>query len=176
MPDDGVTMEVEGLAALMAKLDDLSTKGAERASRKAVRAGGEIAQAAIIENAPVKVEGIGGTLPPGALKNDIVLHTKKQSDGSIIATVGPDKLTSHVARWVEYGHRQVVGGRSRLLANGTTRGPGKQVYVSKPGAVGLGTVPQHPFIRPAWESVAQEVAAKVQSTLATEIENEARKG
>lgn len=175
MPDDGITMELSGLDALMAKLEDLGTKGAERAGRKAVRAGAEIAQVAIIEAAPVKVDGSGGSLPPGALKNDIVLHVRKQSDGSITATVGPDKLTSHVARWVEYGHRQVIGGKSRLLKNGTTRGPGKQVYVSKPGQVGLGTVPEQPFIRPAWESVAQEVTAKVQSTLATEIENEARK-
>jgi HK97 gp10 family phage protein len=166
MPDDGVTMEVEGLAAIMAKLDDLSTKGAERASRKAVRAGAEIVQAAIIENAPVNVEG-GGTLPAGAIKNDIVLHVKKQADDVISAIVGPDKLTSHVVRFVEYGHRMVTGGRSRLLKNGTTRGPG--VAAEK-------EVREHPFIRPAWESVAQEVADKVKSTLATEIENEARKG
>jgi len=171
MADEGITMEVAGLAELMAKLDDLSVKGAERASRKAVRAGAVIVQAAIAERAPVKglppLDSHGGSLPEGALQNDIVVKVRRQKDGIITATVGPDTLTSHVARWVEYGHRRVTGGYSRLdKTTGTTRGPGKQV----------GDVAEHPFIRPAWEAVAQEVTDVVKSTLATEIENEARKG
>lgn len=163
--DDGITMKLEGLDALMSHLDDLSTKGAERAMRKAVRAGAEIAQAAIAERAPVKV-GRGGILPDGALANDIVIKVKRSKDDVITATVGPDKLTSHVARWVEYGHRMVRGGYSAKTKQGTYRGPGIAADED---------VPEHPFIRPAFESCAQQIQDVVTSTLATAIEAEAKR-
>ncbi len=164
MADDGFSIEIEGLAELQEKLNDLGTKAADADVRKALRAGAAIEQAAIVERAPVKV-GNGGILPEGALKNDIVVKIKRTDDGGMTATVGPDKLTAHVARWVEYGHRIVRGGYSRVLKSGKTRGPGKQI----------GEVPEHPFIRPAWEATRQEVTDTIVSTLASEIEKAAAK-
>jgi HK97 gp10 family phage protein len=157
--DDGISIDIEGLSDLQAKLDDLSTKATERAIRAALKAGAAIEQAAITERAPVKVD-TGGTLPEGALKSDIVVKMTRDDQGTILAVVGPGKLTTHVARWVEYGHRQVRGGYSRKLADGSTRGPGSQT----------GEVPEHPFIRPAYEATRQEVADAICTTLATEIE------
>jgi len=75
-------------------------------------------------------------------------------------TIAAGKLTAHVARWVEYGHRMIRGGRSRLLPNGKTRGPGKQI----------GFVDAHPFIRPAYEATRQEVISTICTTLTTELE------
>ncbi|WP_433963664.1 HK97 gp10 family phage protein [Tunturiibacter gelidiferens] len=46
--------EIKGISELQAKLNDLGTKAAERATRKALRAGAQIVQAAITERAPVK--------------------------------------------------------------------------------------------------------------------------
>ncbi|WP_213805758.1 HK97-gp10 family putative phage morphogenesis protein [Granulicella sp. dw_53] len=167
MPDEGFSIGIEGLSELQTKLNDLGTKAAERAIRKALRAGAEIEQAAISERAPVKV-GTGGLLPNGALKNDIVVRMKRDDQGSLVAIVTPDKYTAHVARWVEYGHRMVTGGYSRLLPDGRTRGPGKAADED---------VPEHPFIRPAFEATEQEVAAVMTTTLIEEIEKEAsRKG
>jgi HK97 gp10 family phage protein len=159
MPQDGISIEVEGLSELQAKLTDLSTKQAETCIRKALRAGAAIEQAAITERAPIK-DTTGGLLPDGALKNDIVVKLKKASSGALYAVVGPDKYTAHVARWVEYGHRLIRGGYSAKLKSGRTRGPGKEV----------GTVPEHPFIRPAFEATRQEVTDAICTTLAAEIE------
>ncbi len=90
------------LSELQAKLSDLGDKAADRAIRAALRAGAEIEQVAISERAPIK-DRTGGTLPDGALKNDIVIRIKKDQFGGLSATIGPDKLTKHVAGWVEYG-------------------------------------------------------------------------
>jgi HK97 gp10 family phage protein len=162
MAEDGLTVDIEGLADLQAKLTDLSTRQADNAMRTALKAGAVIEQAAISTAAPIKV-GSGGILPDGALKNDIVVKIKRDTNGGLIATVGPDKYTAHVCRWVEYGHRLIRGGYSRLLANGKTRGPGEEV----------GTVEEHPFIRPAWEATREAVTTAITTTLAQEIEQAA---
>lgn len=162
MSDEGIT--IEGLAALQQQLTDLGTKKAEKAVRKALRAGAEIERSALSEYAPVNATG-GGSIPPGALKNDIVIQMKRDTDGSIYANVTPDKYTAWVGRLVEYGHREVTGGRSKKLANGKTRGPGKQI----------GEVPEHPWVRPAFEATQSEVASAITSTLLSEIEKEAAK-
>jgi HK97 gp10 family phage protein len=165
---DGFTIEIKGLAELQAKLEDLGTKAADRAWRKALRAGAEIEQAAIIERAPVKGElddGHGGVLPPGAIKADIVIKMKRDDQGNPIAVVGPDEYTRRIAGFVEYGHRLVRGGYNKELANGKTRGPGKVV----------GQVDEHPFIRKAYEATREEVATAIAETLAAEIEKEASK-
>jgi len=164
MADDGLDIQISGLDELQAQLDDLGTKAAERCIRKALRAGAAIEQAAIVERAPVKV-GDGGILPENALRNDIVVKVKREDDDSLSAVVGPDKFTAHVARWVEYGHRQVNGGYSRKTKSGKYRGPGKQI----------GDVPEHPFLRPAWEATQTEVTDTICTTLAAEIEQAAKR-
>jgi HK97 gp10 family phage protein len=166
MTDDGFSIEIEGLSALQAKMEDLSTKQSEAAIRKALRAGAAIEQAAIIERAPVKVEGRGGEYPAGALQNDIVVTTSRATDGTIIAIVGPDQYTKRLAGWVEYGHRMVTGGRSRVGKNGKARGPGK---------VHDESVPAYPFIRPAFEATQAEVAQTMCDVLAKEIESASAK-
>jgi HK97 gp10 family phage protein len=160
MADDGISIEVTGLAELQAKLDALSQKQANAAIRTALKAGGAIEQAAIVERAPVK-DSTGGSLPDGALKSDIIVRLVKDAQGAYSAIIGPGKLTAHVARWVEYGHRLIRGGRNRVFADGKIRGNGKHV----------GEVPAYPFIRPAYEASRQAVITTICTTLATELEN-----
>jgi HK97 gp10 family phage protein len=155
---DGISISVEGLSDLQSKLTELSTKQADAAIRKALKAGAEIERAAISERAPIK-DTTGGSLPDGALANDTVVKIKRSQQGNLYAVVGPDTYTAHVARWVEYGHRGVEGGRSQLLANGKTKGPGTHTH----------DVPEHPFIRPAFESTRLEVVDAMCQTLADEI-------
>jgi len=164
MPD-GINIEITGLAELKATFESLATKDADRAVLKALKAGAVIEQAAITAAAPVK-DTTGGLLPDGALKSDITISTKRDSQGKPYIIVAPGKYTAHVARWVEYGHRLVRGGYSRVLKSGKTRGPGKEV----------GTVQAHPFIRPAYEESQNAVASAIATTLVEEIEKAAAKG
>lgn len=159
MADDGISITVEGLSELQAKLDALTQKQADRCIRTALKAGAVFEQAAIVERAPVK-DGTGGYLPPGALKSDIVIRFMKDVQGAISVKVGPAKLTAHVARWVEYGHRIVQGGRNRILTSGKQKGNG----------IVTGEVPAHPFIRPAYEASRRQVITTICETLATELE------
>jgi HK97 gp10 family phage protein len=161
MPEDGFSIDVLGLPALHAKLADMSTKALERATRKALREGAAIVQQAVTERAQEK-DTTGGVLPDGALKSDIVVRLKQgKDDGIIRAYIGPDKDTAYVARWVEYGHRMIRGGRSRLYKlTGKVKGPGRHV----------GDIPAHPFIRPGWEASRSQAADVIQKTLVSEIE------
>jgi len=162
---DGLSFEIEGLADLKATFESLATKEADRCVLKALKAGAVIEQAAITERAPIK-DTTGGLLPDGALKSDIVITTRRDSQGKPYVTVAPGKYTRHVAQWVEYGHRLIRGGYSKLLKSGKTRGPGTQ----------LGTVEEHPFIRPGYEESREAVAAAISTTLIEEIRKSAAKG
>jgi HK97 gp10 family phage protein len=161
---DGISIDIKGLAELKATFDSLAKKDADRCVAKALMAGAEIEQAAIVERAVFTTTG--GLLPEGALANDIEITRHRSKDGNSYITVGPGAYTSFVARLVEYGHRLVCGGKSRLLANGKTRGPGSQV----------GTVAAHSFIRTGFEASQQAVADAIATTLTTEIEKAAAKG
>jgi HK97 gp10 family phage protein len=152
---DGISIDVQGLSELQAKLDALTQKQADRCIRAALKAGAVIEQAAIAERAPVK-DGTGGSLPVGALKLDIIVHLAKDAQGAYSAIIGPGKLTKHVARWVEYGHRIVRGAKLRK------------------GGKHTGDVPAHPFIRPAYEATRQAVTTAICTTLATELEKSSK--
>ncbi|HTF67029.1 MAG TPA: HK97-gp10 family putative phage morphogenesis protein [Edaphobacter sp.] len=163
MPD-GIDIRIEGLADTKAMLENLSTQAAERAIRKALRAGSSIEEEAIRERAPVRPDLPSGTaLPPGALANDISSTIRKVDDDNFVSITQPGKLTRHVANWVEYGHRLVRGGRSSVIKSGKnagkTRGPGSHV----------GEVKEHPFIRPAYEATAEQVAQAIATTLQEEV-------
>lgn len=81
----------------------------------------------------------------GALKSDIELHVSKERDGSISAYVEPGRLTMHVARFCEYGHKLIVHGKS------------------------AGSVPAHSFIRNSVESSESTALAAIEETIAEEI-------
>lgn len=148
-------LRIEGLDDLEDRLMRLGSKEADRMTRQALMVGGRVIQEAIADLAPVRPELPSGTaLPEGALKQDIELHIERGAETkSVQAVISPGSRTSYAAKWVEYGHRLVRGGYSRLLANGKTRGKGKQV----------GDVSAHPFIRPGFEAskaAAQDAVSK----------------
>jgi hypothetical protein len=149
---DGLEITFEGLAQFNAMMTELAGPTAESVARRAMRAGGRVIQAAITEAAPERPDLPSGTaLPPGALKSDIELHVAKEQDGSISAYVEPGRLTMAAARWTEYGHELVLGGRK-----------GK-------GGISKGHVPAHPFIRPAFDSSEAAAQAAIEETIAEEI-------
>jgi hypothetical protein len=169
---DGIHIELIGFDKLDANLKELELDGAigERIIRKALRAGGEVVQAAITERAPVRTDGLGGNsgnpaydLPPGALKSDIEVHvTKDKEKGSFAVYIEPGAFTKPVATWLEYGHNMVKGGR---LFNWNKRGKGKH----------LGFVPAHPFVRPGWDESQDAAIKAIEESIATDILKEVRK-
>jgi HK97 gp10 family phage protein len=161
---DGFSIKLDGFEQLKATFESLATKDADACLIKALKAGAVIEQAAIVELAPVK-DSTGGILPDGALKSDIQITTHRPKSRSAYVTVGPGKYTAHVARWVEYGHRLVRGGRSTVLKNGKTRGPGKEI----------GMVQEHSFVRKGYEASRQAVSDAISTTLVAEIEKAAAK-
>jgi hypothetical protein len=136
----------------------------ERILRKALRAGGEVVQAAIVERAPERTEGLGGNsdnpaydLPVGALKSDVEIHVgRDKKTNSFAVFIGPGRYTKFVATMVEYGHNMVRGGR---LFNWNKRGKGKH----------LGFVAAHPFVRPAFESSQDEAIEAIEQSIAADI-------
>ena len=172
MADSGINIELIGFDKLDRNLQELTLDGAtgERIIRKALRAGGEVVQAAIVERAPMRTEGLGGNtgnpaydLPPGALKSDIQVHVTKDKDNNSFAVyIEPGKYTKFVATMVEYGHNMVKGGR---LFNWNKRGTGKH----------LGFVPAHPFVRPGWELSHDAAIEAIEQSIATDILKEVKK-
>jgi HK97 gp10 family phage protein len=168
MSGDGIT--IEGLTAVKAKLESLATDKADKCIRRALRAGAKVEQAAIVEYTPERPPLPSGTaMPPGALKNDIVIETHKSDQGNLYAVVKPGDATIHVRLWVEEGHRLVRGGYSKEIFKdgqhtGKYRGPGKEVRTIEP----------HPYVREAFEASEDEVARTIAETLKTEIAKAAK--
>jgi Bacteriophage HK97-gp10, putative tail-component len=162
---------IEGFPELDATLKSLIEERGEQILRKALRAGGELMQAAVIERAPMRTDGLGGgkqnaqnpayDLPAGALKSDIKLTVRRdRDDNSLTATIRPGKYSAPVAYWLEYGHQIVRGGRYR-----GAKGKGQVI----------GHVPAHPFIRVAHDETEGAALAAVEETIATEINKLARR-
>ena len=157
MAEDGI--KVIGLNELMSSFNKLKTQTAEKVVRKSLRKGGRLMQDALTDATPVRPNLPSGTaLPPGAMASDIQLSVTKTSEG-IVATIGPGKHTAPFAIMVEYGHRQVKGGYSKLIKSGRnagkTRGPGKET----------GMVPAHPFVRPCYEANVDSVTTAIIDSL-----------
>lgn len=159
------------------ELDDfLRTSPVEIANgpiRKALKAGGDVLQKAIVERAPVleMPQSPNSTaLPPGALKGDITLKVTVAQGGGT-AVVEPGKFTRHVARWVEYGHHMVRGGYAKFSGPGASakqlRGAGKWLKDND--------VPPHPFIRPAVEAAIDEATRVMYETFGREMAKIARR-
>jgi HK97 gp10 family phage protein len=160
---DGFEITVTGLDKVDKALQQLSGgEFREKMMRNALRAGGTVMQAAIMANAPInpKMPGPKSTaLPPGALQSDVHLTVSKdkQTD-SFSAWIYFGKYTIHVARFVEWGHRFVKGGRYMTWGK---RGKGQEI----------GDVEAAPFIRPAFDAnidlVAQAINDSIKADLAS---------
>lgn len=165
----GFTTQITGLRELNQKLSQLKDKQGQKIIRDGLKAGGKVFQSAIAARAPERPDlPAGDAMPPGALKQDVEVHIGRDDDGLPAAIVSPGRFTWRAAMWVEYGHRLVRGGYSRLIRTGRNagkyRGRGSET----------GTVPEHPFIRPAYEAVREEAVQTTIRTIAQGIEKAAK--
>ncbi len=144
-------MRMKGLPETQAAMNALRQEVRTTATRGAVRDGATVIGDAMTAAAPVldHKTAESTSLEPGEMKADIrVAMGRVDQEGFITAAIGPTKRTRHVARWVEYGHRLVKGGYSSFK-RGKLQGVGKQI----------GDVPEHPFLRPAYETSWQQSIA-----------------
>jgi HK97 gp10 family phage protein len=139
------------------------------AQRKAVVAGARVIGAAMIERTPVLIEKTSGSdsLEPGEIKANIKVRTRME-DGKPVALVGPSGMgrgIGKIAHNVEYGHRMVTGGKSKLNIAGLLDGGGK---------VHTQDVPAHPFLRPAYEASANLALDAMAVSLAEDLKKGAK--
>jgi HK97 gp10 family phage protein len=140
--------EVTGISEITAKFEALRQVVREGGVSNAVRKASKVMAREMNERANVLVvhRKSSTALDPGALKGSIRVSVRKYKNGIVIALIGPKGYPSRVAHLVEYGHRLVKGGKSRVGPKGAV-GEGKEI----------GDVPEHPFLRPAYEATAQRV-------------------
>ncbi len=149
---------ITGVEQLKRNIEAMRQRMTTTVARKAVREGAKVIAGAMAEAAPIldKKTAKSNALEPGSLKADIRARNTS-ANGETAAIAGPTKKTAYVARFVEYGHRNVRGGYSKAVGDGTTRGPGRQLQGDN------AETPEHPFLRPAFEqSVDAAIAARDQ--------------
>ena len=152
-----MNFELEGMRSLVDKLNAAGAKMGGPEMKKALRAGGRVIEDAMVERAPMMLDAKtpgSDSLEPGELKGGMRVAIVEGENG-LEALIGPNSKVAHVARFVEYGHRQVSGGYLKLLGNGKSRGP---------GTAGI-DVPAYPFLRPAFEASVGEVATAMEESL-----------
>jgi hypothetical protein len=165
-----VQFKVEGLREIEAKFAELGAKTVQRVIREGLMAGGRVFQKAVTIGAQQHIRPpltSGTAIPPNALARDIELYYGKNDEGLAASIVAPGRYTRHVAMWVEYGHRMVKGGFSKVdRRTGRTRGPGVVLKES---------VPAHSFIRPAFEATRIEAINVAAQTMARRVTELAKK-
>jgi hypothetical protein len=141
-------LEMEGMDQLQGTLRFLREASISTAAKKAAQRGARVMAAEQRSRAPVLDQKTAGStsLNPRELKESIRVYIRQMPDGIIRAFIGPAGYNYvRVAHLVEYGHRLVKGGKSRVGILGAS-GPGHEI----------GEVPEHPFLRTAYETSWQQ--------------------
>ena len=138
-----VTIRMDGLKELDEALLDKAPKQVRAIVRPSLAAAGDWMAALIRQAAPRNTSD--HPHPAGELESNIEskVSISARNDEATV-TVGPSE-NQFYAYFVEFGHRLVKGGYSRVDSRGRTRGPGKEV----------GNVPPHPFMRPTFDTNAE---------------------
>jgi HK97 gp10 family phage protein len=144
-------MELNGLDGMLAGLQHMETKGAARAARRGINAGGQVAVEAARDEAPQD----SGTLAKSIGKR--VDRTKDRS--SYYARVGPRK------------------GYEGTDEDGNPRKPQRYAHLVHEGHIASdgGYVPGDPFIERAVAQSEQQIADTIANKVGDSIIDEARK-
>jgi Bacteriophage HK97-gp10, putative tail-component len=138
-------LETRGLDEIQGVLKLMREASISQAAKDACRRGARVMAAEQKLRAPLldAKTAESTALDPGTLRDSIRVYVRRMGDGVIRAWIGPNMRgkKTNVAHLVEYGHRLVKGGKSRVGITGAA-GPGHEI----------GDVPAHPFLRPAFEA------------------------
>lgn len=161
--DDG--FRVDGLDDLNRLLDGIAGEDGVKIIEGALQDAGEVVKKAIEDRAPVRPDLPSTTaLPIDWLRHDVAVKKPRPTSKGIIVTIGPNRRTKHVARWVEYGHRLVRGGSLKVW-KGRSQGKGKLA----------GNVEAHPYIRPAWEQSKSATLEKFEGSFRSRVDDYVKK-
>lgn len=150
-----VVMTITGIEEVQRFLRDAPKLIVAKGFLKAMQAAATVVADEVEILVPVKAVETGGgnSLDKGELRDSLMIAYQMDSQlRGIIADVGFPRATSHVALWLEYGHR-LVGHR-----------PGRKL---------LGFVRPFPFLRPAADlsfgSAVEAFAESLAVTIKTEF-------
>lgn len=150
-------------APLEAKLLELADKKKDKIMATALRAGAKVFKDEVLAQTPERTDGVPESpkstpLPPGALKADVRAY-KIARELNYAVDFGDQ--TAHVARFVNDGHRIVVGGRARFDEHGRQKnGPGHQI----------GMVPGTGFFDKAFETAVKPATEAIEESMVSQIE------
>lgn len=156
--------KVTGTAEITARFESLRQAMRGEAVRSAARKASNVMAREMRTVAPVLDERTANSTAqePGVLKSSIRVSVSRPDNRDIVrALIGPNRKASRVAHLVEYGHRLVKGGKSRVGPKGAV-GPGVQI----------GDVSAYPFLRPAYEATAQSVLETFKDEIGARLNEE----
>jgi HK97 gp10 family phage protein len=158
--------ELTGVKELANRLTMIRDIVRQQGTRDAVYAGGAVIRKSMREKTPVLAEKMAGSnsLNPGDIKRGIRIRMKVEDDEAV-ALIGPTRNVGKIAHLVEYGHRMVTGGKSKMNMAGIFVGGGK---------VHAEDVPPYPFLRPAFETSAASAMQAIVATLKKELDEAAQ--
>jgi hypothetical protein len=157
-----MSAKVTGFPELQGKARLLREAVRDRIAKDAVKAGAAVILEAMLEGARVAAtaptpESTAAAV--GALRHGIRATSPRVDKlGFVSSLIGAAKRVAYLARWIEYGHRLVKGGKSRVGLKGKYE-PGRQI----------GVVPAYPFLRPAYERTERASLDAFAETARTEM-------
>lgn len=140
-----ITCKVEGLKEVENALLNLAPKKVRSIMRPALAAVGSWMAGRIATAAPRSPTD--KPHPSGELQSTVTWQVRisgREDTAQVVVGYSDDQF---YAWFVEFGHRIVRGGYSRVDRNGRTRGPGTDTGEK---------VPAHPFVRPTFDSAGAE--------------------
>ena len=154
-------IEITGIEEMVADLQALPKTIVTKCFGQALAAAERVITPAVKAATPVdKALLATHRIAPGALRAAVESRVEVDTGargGQVTVDWGD---LSHIAGFVEYGHRQVTGGYSHVDKSGRTHGPGREV----------GQVPPHPFARPVMARISEEAVEAFATGLGEAIE------
>lgn len=164
-----ITIDLSGFEELAKQFDGLAQELRDELIAKATLEAARAVETELLARTPINTTAYNegsDALSPGELLADISVRPLEALPGNTTFAVGPSKKTAHVAKWVEYGHAMVTGGR-RSVKNGRITGPGRLTTVN---GTKITQVPAYPFLRPAQSASEGEALAAFEAVLKEAIE------
>ena len=152
-----VNITVTGIDEIIEYINNMPKESIKRAISKGLVAGANPIFDAIQARKPSDAY-LGGILKPGELMEGLKTNIEIAQDGSGgHMAIGFSKKTAPVARYLEFGHRELGSGDQITTWVGKKgKSKGKVRRKNKPGSE-VEMVPAYPFVRPAIET-SQEAA------------------
>jgi HK97 gp10 family phage protein len=141
-------IKIVGLEEVLRNLDRVPRRLAHGPIQDALEAACAPVMEALEINTPVET---------GELKASLTHDAEYSSNGGVVHIGFGDGIEGEIARWVEYGHRTVVGVSKEAIEEGLFK-------------LKIKRVPAHPFMRPSAEESAEAAIEAFKNTINSAID------